>query len=91
MLDSVKQGAAFHLKTARGQIEGILKMMEDDRYCIDVSKQILSAQSLLKKANMEILRGHIKTCVKDAMNDGQGDEKIEEIFEIIEKYAKPGG
>jgi DNA-binding FrmR family transcriptional regulator len=91
MLDDVKKKASLNLKTAYGQIEGILKMLDDDRYCIDVSKQILSAASLLRKANLEILRGHIKTCVKDAIEDGEGDEKIEEIFSIIEKYAKTGG
>lgn len=91
MLDTVKQKAALNLKTAYGQIDGILKMIEEDRYCIDVSKQILSAQSLLRKANLEILRGHIKTCVKDAIKKGQEDEKIEEIFNIIESYAKPNG
>lgn len=90
MLKDVKKNASLNLKTAYGQIEGILKMIDDDRYCIDVSKQILSAASLLRKANLEILRGHIKTCVKDAIKEGKGDEKIEEIFSIIEKYAKTG-
>ncbi|VAX23164.1 Repressor CsoR of the copZA operon [hydrothermal vent metagenome] len=91
MLEEVKKSALLNLKTARGQIEGIMKMIDDGRYCIDVSKQILSAQSLLKKANLEILRGHVKTCVRDAIEKGEGDEKIEEIFNIIEKYAKPNG
>ncbi len=92
MLDDVKKNAGLSLKTARGQIDGIIKMLEDDRYCIDVSKQILSAAALLRKANLEVLRGHIRTCVADAVaKDGdEGEEKIEEIFEIIEKYAKPG-
>lgn len=91
MLDDVKKDSLLFLKTARGQIDGIMKMVEEGRYCIDVSKQILSAASLLRKANLEILRGHVKTCVKDAVKDGKGDEKIEEIFTIIEKYVKPNG
>ncbi len=89
MLEKVKQNATLNLKTAHGQIDGIMRMIQEDRYCIDVSKQILSAQSLLRKANLEILRGHIKTCVKDAIKEGREDEKIEEIFHIIESYAKP--
>lgn len=88
MLDQVKKNVIFNLKTARGQIDGILKMLEEERYCIDISKQILSAQSLLKKANLEVLRGHIKTCVADAIRKGEEDEKIEEIFGIIDKYAR---
>lgn len=88
MLDSVKKKSISHLKIAHGQVEGIIKMIEKERYCIDISKQILSVQSLLKKANLEILQGHIKTCVADAVKKGKADAKIEEIFGIIEKYAK---
>lgn len=91
MLDAVKENAVLNLKTARGMIDGILKMIDDDRYCIDVSKQILSAQALLRKANLEVLRGHIKTCVTDAVKSGEPEEKIEELFEVLEKYARLSG
>lgn len=90
MEDKTRKEAGLSLKTARGQIDGILKMLEDGRYCIDISKQILSAQSLLKKANLKILRGHIKSCVADAIRKGKAEEKIEEIFGIIDKYTKQG-
>ncbi|KUO76871.1 MAG: hypothetical protein APF77_21555 [Clostridia bacterium BRH_c25] len=76
------------LKTSRGQIEGIIKMMEDDRYCVDVSKQILAVQALLKKANLKLIDQHIKHCVKEAFEEGHGDEKINEVIELIDKYAK---
>lgn len=76
------------LKTSRGQIDGIVKMVESERYCIDVLKQILAVQALLKKANLKIIDRHIKTCVKNAFEDGDGNEKIEEILDIISKYAK---
>ncbi len=85
---SHKEDAAVvnNLKTARGQIDGILKMIADERYCIDISKQIFAVQALLKKANMKILRDHMHGCVTDAMSDRSGDEKIEEIIYILEKY-----
>lgn len=76
------------LKTSKGQIEGIIKMMEDDRYCVDVSKQILSVQALLKKANLKLIDQHIKHCVRQAFEEGHGDEKINEVIELIDKYAK---
>ena len=76
------------LKTARGQIDGIIRMVEDDRYCIDVSKQILSATALLKKANITILRQHMNTCVTDAVEHGSGQEKIDEIVLILDKYME---
>jgi DNA-binding FrmR family transcriptional regulator len=74
------------VKTARGQADAVLRMMEEDRYCVDVSKQILAAMALLKKANLIILRQHIDTCVKDAIRKDQGEEKIEEIASILEAY-----
>jgi len=76
------------LKTSKGQMEGIIKMLEDDRYCVDISKQILSVQALLKKANLKIINQHIKHCVKQAFTEGHGDEKVDEIIELIDKYAK---
>ena len=85
-----KKKAIIKLKTARGQIDGIIKMLDDDRYCVDISTQILSAIGLLKKANIDILNSHIRTCVSTAILEGedQGDAKIEEIINIIDKYIK---
>ena len=74
------------LKTARGQIDGILKMIDEERYCIDISKQILAVQSLLKKANMKILKNHMHSCVVSGIMEGKGDEKIDEILYILDKY-----
>jgi len=76
------------LKTSRGQLEGIIRMVEDKRYCVDISKQILAVQALLKKANLKIIDRHIKSCVKQAFEEGDGDEKVDEIIEILDKYAK---
>lgn len=78
------------LKTARGQVDGIIRMVEDDRYCIDISKQILSVQALLKKANLKIIDQHIKHCVKEAFSLGEnaGNEKVDEIIKLIDKYIK---
>ena len=49
-----RKKAVQSLKTAKGQIEGIIKMIEDDRYCIDVANQLLAVQSLIKKADLMI-------------------------------------
>ena len=77
------------LKTARGQLEAVLKMIDDDRYCIDISNQILATEALLKKANREVLRGHLEHCVKDALQSGNGEkEKIDELMSILEKMNK---
>ena len=78
------------LKTAKGQIEGIIKMLEDDRYCVDISKQILSVQALLKKSNLKIIDQHIKHCVRQAFTEGEvaGNQKVDEIIYLIDKYVK---
>lgn len=84
-MNTKKTKSLQSLKTAKGQIEGIIKMIEDDRYCIDISNQIFAAQSLLKKANLIILENHLSHCVKDACINGDGDEKIEEIMKVLDK------
>lgn len=76
------------LKTSRGQIDAVIKMIEDDRYCVDVSNQILAAKGLLQKANLQILEQHLKHCVRNDILEGDGDEKIEEILTILSKYFK---
>ena len=89
-MNDAKKKAATKLKTARGQIDGIIKMIEDERYCVDISTQILSAIALLKKANIDVLNDHLRHCVSNAIleSDDQGEQKIEEIINIIDKYIK---
>ncbi|WMJ23838.1 metal-sensing transcriptional repressor [Paludicola sp. MB14-C6] len=83
-----KESTIRLLKTARGQLDGILKMVEEDRYCIDISNQILATDSILRKVNKAIIQAHMKHCVKDAFERGNADEKIEELLAIIDKIAK---
>jgi len=75
------------LKTARGQIDGILKMVEEDRYCLDVSNQIMAAQSILKKTNRMVISAHIEGCVREAAVSGEPDEKLSELSKLLEKLA----
>lgn len=77
------------LKTARGQIDGILKMIEEDRYCIDISNQLMATQSILSKANAQVLKAHVNCCVREAVESGDAGEKLEEISALIDKLAKP--
>lgn len=73
------------LKTARGQIDGILKMIEDDRYCIDISTQLMAATSVLQRANKEVLSAHLKSCVAHAESQEEIDEKVDEFIRTMEK------
>ena len=80
-----KKEAIKYLNIAKGQIEGIVKMIEDERYCIDVSNQIISSMSLLKKSNAIIIKQHLNHCIKDACCDGELDNKLDEISNLLEK------
>lgn len=76
------------LKTARGQIDGILKMIEDDRYCIEISQQLMATEAILKKANNEVISAHLKNCVRNAENETDLDKKMDEIITIMSKMMK---
>ena len=76
------------LKTARGHLDGIIKMIEDERYCIDISTQLLAVISLLKKANTTVINKHIETCVREAVETGNIDEKLKELKKIMNYVEK---
>ncbi|MGL4383405.1 MAG: metal-sensing transcriptional repressor [Bacilli bacterium] len=78
------------LNTAKGQIDGLVKMVESERYCIDISNQLLASIAILKKVNNQILQDHLRGCVIDSFSDEHEsvDEKISEIISVIEKLSK---
>jgi len=76
------------LKTARGQLDGILKMVEEDRYCIEISQQVMAAEALLNRVNREILEAHLRGCVKQAASAEDRDAKVEELIATLEKILK---
>lgn len=87
-MNEEKKKALQALKTSKGQIEGIIKMLEEGRYCVDISNQIIAAQALLKKANLLILKQHMAHCVKDAFQNNTENEKIDEVMSILEKIME---
>ena len=84
-MNNDQKQALISLKTSKGQIEATIKMLEEGRYCVDVSNQIMAAQSLLKKANLLILKQHMNHCVKEAFESDKGSEKIDEVMELLSK------
>lgn len=76
------------LRTARGQLDGVLKMIEDDRYCMDIVTQLQAVESLVHKAQREVLRAHLSGCVQDAFETGDEKEresKLDEIMKLLDK------
>lgn len=79
------------LKTAAGQLAGILKMVEEDRYCIDISNQLLATESILRKANSEVLKAHMSHCVRQSFECGsaeEAEEKLDEVIKLLDKLTK---
>ncbi|MBL4950669.1 metal-sensing transcriptional repressor [Neobacillus sp. OS1-32] len=83
-----KQAIINRLKRIEGQVRGIQKMVEDDRYCIDILVQISSIQSALKQVGFSITERHIKHCVSDAIKAGEGNETIEELMTVMKQFSK---
>ncbi|MGI6181027.1 MAG: metal-sensing transcriptional repressor [Agathobaculum sp.] len=76
------------LRTARGQIDGVLKMIEDDRYCMDIATQLQAVESLVHKAQREVLRAHLLGCVQQAFETGDEqarESRIDEIIRLLDK------
>lgn len=80
-----KESVVRKIKIARGQLDGILKMIDEDRYCVDISNQLSAAQALLKKVNQEVMRAHIECCVKDALETEKENPKLTEVLNLLEK------
>lgn len=76
------------LKTARGQLDGIIRMVEEDRYCLEISQQLMAAEAMLNRTNKEVLSAHLKHCVQEAASDRQRDEKIDEFIATLGKLMK---
>ena len=71
------------LKTARGHLEAVIRMVEDDQYCPDVMKQLSAVQGSLERASRVMLRNHLETCVAAAMVAGRTDEIVDELMEAL--------
>ena len=76
------------LKRVQGQIGGIIKMIESEKDCEDVLIQIGAAKAALHKAGQSVLEGHLHHCVRDAINEGHGEDALEHLSKAIEQFIK---
>ena len=82
-LTAKKRAALNRLKTVRGHLDGIIRMVESDSYCVDVMKQISAVQSSLERANRVMLHNHLETCFSSAVLDGRGQAAIDELVDAV--------
>lgn len=87
----VQPGKAALLKRLNrieGQARGIAKMVEEDRYCVDVLTQIAAIQSALDALAMQLLESHTNGCVRSAIQSGDGDAAVDELMNLVKRFAR---
>jgi len=78
-----KSAVLNRLKTARGHLDAVVRMVDDDSYCPDVMKQLSAVQGSLERASRVMLRNHLETCVAAAMQAGRTEEIVDELMEAL--------
>ena len=81
----VKKDILKRLSFIAGHVKGVQKMVDDDKYCIDIVKQIQAVQSALNKVTEIVLEDHLKTCVSHAIKKGDGSPLIKEVMETLKQ------
>ena len=76
------------LSRIEGQTRGVAKMVEEDRYCVDVLTQISAIQSALDALALQLLANHTKGCVRSAIRSGNGDAAIDELMTVVKRFGR---
>ena len=82
MEDTVRKQVLRRLNYVSGHVDGIKKMTEADRYCVDILKQSYAVRKALEKVEAIILEGHLKTCVVEGINENRASQVIDELLEL---------
>jgi DNA-binding FrmR family transcriptional regulator len=93
MTDPNKEKVLARLRRIAGQVAGIARMLEENRYCVDVLLQIGSAQAALGQAGKLVLREHVETCVSQTLaseKHAERKQKIDELVEVFDRYGRLG-
>lgn len=88
MAEKSKKDLLPRLKKIEGQVRGVQRMIEEDRYCVDILMQIAAIKAGITKIGIAILEGHTRGCVIKAIQEGKGDESVDELMDILTKFVK---
>lgn len=83
MQNETRRSVLNRLKTARGHLDAVVRMVENDTYCPEVMKQLSAVQGSLERASRLVLRNHLETCVAEAMRSGRTAEIVDELMEAL--------
>ena len=84
-MSNTKNQILHRLQIARGHLEKVISMVENDTYCINVVHQSMAIQAALKKVDEVVLENHLKTCVSESIKKGESEKAIKEVMEVIKK------
>jgi CsoR family transcriptional regulator, copper-sensing transcriptional repressor len=82
-----KKDLQDRLRRIEGQVRGLQRMVDEDTYCIDILTQLNSVNAALKAVGMGLLDAHVRHCVRDSIEQGEGDEKVEELMAAVGRLA----
>ena len=82
-----KKDLQDRLRRIEGQVRGLQRMVDEDTYCIDILTQLNSVNAALKAVGMGLLDAHVRHCVRESIEQGQGDEKVEELMAAVGRLA----
>jgi DNA-binding FrmR family transcriptional regulator len=83
-----KSALLKRLNRIEGQTRGVAKMIEEDRYCVDVLTQISAIQSALDALGLQLLANHTKGCVRSAIRSGNGEAAIDELMSVVKRFGR---
>jgi DNA-binding FrmR family transcriptional regulator len=83
-----RQAIQARLRRIEGQVRGIQKMVEEDRYCIDVLTQVNATKAALESVALQLLADHTEHCVAEAIRSGEGAQKVKELNEAVERLVR---
>lgn len=86
--EAEQQKIINRLKRIEGQVRGIQKMVEEDRYCVDILIQISAINAGLKNTGFQLLERHMHHCVSHAITSGNGEESIDELMKVMQQFSK---
>lgn len=86
-----KSSALNRLKTVRGHVDAVLTMVEEERYCPEIMKQVSALQGSLERINRVLLQNHLETCVVHAVEEGRSAEIVDELMETLKYTAAVTG
>jgi len=84
---SRKDDLRSRLRKIEGQVRGLQRMVDEDKYCIDILTQVNSVTAALRAVGMGLLDAHVRHCVAESIASGEGDQKIEELMAAVGRFA----